>query len=81
MLHNEAVMRGMRADTSLGAAVSPSAVDDLKIYEKFNQAHVNGLAELIPAFTKLYGMMSRPQQIVADNVFRSFGRGRAPSRA
>lgn len=75
MRRNDAVMRAMKADPELGAAKISNAVSDLKTYEKFNQAHVNGLADLIPAFATLYATMPRLQQIVADGVFRKFGRG------
>lgn len=75
MRRNDKVMRGMKADPELGAAAHPNAVSDLKAYEKFNQAHVNGLAELIPAFATLYAAMPHEQQVLADGVFRKFGRG------
>ncbi len=77
MRHNDQVMRAMKADPALGATVRPSAVQDLAIYEKFNQAHVEGLAELIPAFRTLYATMSPSQQTAADDMFRHFGRGGA----
>jgi hypothetical protein len=52
-----------------------SAVDDLKTYEKFAQAHVDGLKNLISAFTSLYDTMPDAQKKVADKVFDTSKRG------
>jgi hypothetical protein len=50
-----------------------SAVEDLKNYEMFNQAHVDGLKTLISSFEVLYMTMPDDQKRLADDVFRKFG--------
>ena len=46
-----------------------SAVDDLKSYQTFAQAHVDGLKNLIASFEKLYAGMPDAQKKIADTVF------------
>jgi len=50
-----------------------NAVEDLKNYEMFNQAHVDGLKVLISSFEVLYMTMPDDQKHLADDVFRKFG--------
>jgi hypothetical protein len=57
-----------------------TAVDDLKTYEKFAQAHVDGLKNLIASFSKLYGAMPDAQKKVADTVFSTSGPEPAATR-
>jgi len=57
-----------------------TAVDDLKMYQKFAQAHVDGLQNLISSFETLYNSMPDAQKKIADQVFRTSGRRGAPSR-
>jgi protein CpxP len=58
-----------------------TAVDDLKMYQKFAQAHVDGLKNLISSFETLYNSMPDAQKKIADQVFkRTSGRSGAPSR-
>jgi len=58
-----------------------TAVEDLKTYEKFAQAHVKGLKNLISSFSKLYAAMPAAQQKNADAVFHNFGRKNAASHS
>jgi protein CpxP len=51
-----------------------SAVDDLTTYEKFAQAHVDGLKNLISSFKTLYTAMPDAQKKTADEVFKTSGR-------
>ena len=51
-----------------------TAVQDLKTYEKFAQAHVTGLKNLSASFEILYRAMPDAQKKVADGVFQNFGR-------
>jgi hypothetical protein len=51
-----------------------SAVDDLNTYEKFAQAHVDGLKNLISSFKTLYTAMPDAQKKNADQVFKTSGR-------
>ena len=48
-----------------------TAVEDLKMYQKFAQAHVDGLKNLISSFDKLYDAMPDSQKKIADVVFSS----------
>jgi len=56
-------------------------VEDLKAYQTFAQAHVDGLKNLTSSFETLYGSMSASQKKVADQVFRNFGRKGPPSHS
>ena len=57
-----------------------TAVDDLKTYQEFAQAHVDGLKNLTSAFSSLYDAMPDGQKKVADRVFQTNGRNRVASR-
>jgi hypothetical protein len=57
-------------------AQSITAVDDLKTYRDFTQAHLDGLKKLTSAFESLYDSMSADQKKNADQVFHNF----APSK-
>lgn len=50
-----------------------NAVDDLKTYRDITQAHLDGMKDLISAFSSLYDTMSPEQKANADKVFDSFG--------
>jgi protein CpxP len=50
-----------------------TAVDDLKTYQDFTQAHLDGLKNLTSAFESLYDSMSPDQKKNADQVFHNFG--------
>ena len=54
-------------------AQSITAVDDLKTYQDFTQAHLDGLKNLTSAFESLYNSMSADQKKNADQVFHNFG--------
>jgi hypothetical protein len=77
MRANEAAMQKLVADNkaTMRQGQVVSAVDDLKTYEKFNQAHVDGLKDLITSFQTLYVAMPVDQRILADSVFQKFNRG------
>jgi hypothetical protein len=74
MRENESAMRKLAAEKVAVAPQNMSAVDDLNSYEKFAQAHVDGLKNLIASFDELYGAMPDSQKKIADQVFQSFGR-------
>jgi protein CpxP len=57
---------------------SMTAVEDLKTYQKFAQAHVDGLKNLISSFGTLYDAMSDAQKKNADTVFTTSRRDAAP---
>ena len=48
-----------------------TAVDDLKSYGQFAQAHVDGLKGLTASFETLYNSMPDAQKKVADQVFQN----------
>jgi hypothetical protein len=72
MRDNEAKMQAMISARAAEPAHQVNAVEDLKTYERFNQAHVDGLKTLIPSFEALYATMPDSQKHLADQVFRKF---------
>ena len=54
-------------------ADSMTAVDDLKTYQDFTKAHLDGLKNLTSAFKSLYDAMPADQKKNADQVFQAFG--------
>lgn len=50
-----------------------NAVDDLKVYQEFAEAHLDGLKRLTSAFKSLYDSMPAEQKANADTVFENFG--------
>ena len=79
MRENAAAMEKLAAQNTTIAPHSMTAVQDLQGYEKFAQAHVDGLKNLISSFETLYDAMPDPQKKVADEVFQRFGRRRGGS--
>lgn len=73
MRENEATMRKLTSARRSESGHEQTAVEDLRTYERFTQAHVDGLKALISSFETLYVSMPAPQQAVADHVFKSFG--------
>jgi hypothetical protein len=71
MRENATAMDKRVADAHGTAPQEMTAVDDLKQYQKFAQAHVDGLKNLISSFSGLYSMMPPDQKKVADEVFQS----------
>jgi protein CpxP len=69
MRENAANMDKLVASVRTTPPQNMSAVDDLKTYQKFSQAHVDGLKNLITSFTTLYDTMPDAQKKVADKVF------------
>ena len=74
MRNNAAAMEKLAAEKTAKDPATLTAVDDLKNYELFAQAHVTGLKKLITAFDKLYGAMPPAQKKIADEVFQRSGR-------
>jgi protein CpxP len=71
MRENASNMDQLIAENRKKAPQDMSAVDDLKLYQKFAQAHVDGLKNLISSFTTLYSAMPDAQKKVADTVFEA----------
>jgi hypothetical protein len=72
MRDNAKTIREILTDKSQNAKTM-SAVDDLHSYRELAQAHVDGLAQLIPVFETLYAGMSGDQKKTADAMFRQPG--------
>jgi hypothetical protein len=71
MRENASNMDQLVAENRKTAPKDMSAVDDLKLYQKFAQAHVDGLKNLISSFDTLYSAMPDAQKKVADTVFEA----------
>jgi uncharacterized phage infection (PIP) family protein YhgE len=69
MRENAATMDKLIASDRTAPPQNKTAVDDLKTYQKFAQAHVDGLKNLIGSFSTLYAAMPPAQKKVADEVF------------
>lgn len=74
MRENAAAMDKLVAANRTTPPQNMSAVDDLTTYEKFAQAHVDGLKNLISSFKTLYTAMPDAQKKTADEVFKTSGR-------
>jgi hypothetical protein len=61
---------------SQGPKAKRTALQDLQNYQKFAQAHSEGLQKLSSAFATLYNGMPPDQQANADKVFNAFERRR-----
>jgi protein CpxP len=81
MRQNAAAMDELVASTHTTPPQNMTAVDDLTTYEKFAQAHVAGLKNLISSFSTLYNAMPAGQQKLADQVFSNFGHNHAKSHS
>src|ERR1700719_2083990 len=71
MRENAAAMDNLIAANRKTPAKNMTAVEDLKMYQKFAQAHVDGLRNLISSSDKLYAGMPDAQKKSADQVFSS----------
>ena len=69
MRENAAAMDNLMAANRTTPPQNMTAVEDLKMYQKFAQAHVDGLKNLISSFDKLYAAMPDAQKKIADVVF------------
>ncbi len=69
MRANAAAMQKLIAEKTAKDPKSMTAVDDLKTYAEFAQAHVDGLKSLTSSFETLYESMPDAQKKVADQVF------------
>jgi hypothetical protein len=56
---------------------SITAVDNLKTYQDFTQAHLDGLKNITAAFVALYDAMPVDQKKNADIVFMQYGAAKA----
>ncbi len=68
MRDNAAAMEKVVVERTAQDSQGMTAVEDLQGYQKFAQAHVDGLKNLIVAFDTLYNSMPDSQKKVADQV-------------
>jgi chromosome segregation ATPase len=73
MRDNATAMQKLIDERAAQAPQSMTALDDLISYQKFVQAHVDGLKNLTAAFETLYNSMPDAQKKVADKVFQNSG--------
>jgi uncharacterized protein YkwD len=71
MRENAAAMDKLIAETRATPPQNMTAVADLKMYQKFAQAHVDGMKNMLSHFEGLYAAMPDAQKKIADEVFRS----------
>lgn len=71
MRENAAAMDKVVADGRTTAPQNMTAVEDLQMYQKMAQTHVDGLKNLISSFTALYSAMPDAQKKTADGVFQA----------
>jgi hypothetical protein len=76
MRDNSAAMEKLVAEKRGTDPKTLTALDDLKTYEQFARAHVDGLKTLSASFETLYNGMPDQQKKIADDVFRNFGQER-----
>jgi protein CpxP len=69
MRENASSMDKLIASDRTAPPQNKTAVEDLKTYQQFAQAHVDGLKNLIGSFSTLYAAMPDAQKKVADDVF------------
>jgi len=79
MRENAANMDKLVATNRTTPPQNKTAVDDLVTYQKFAQAHVDGLKNLTSSFKDLYAAMPDAQRKNADEVFRTSGRAASHS--
>ncbi len=75
MRENETRMQDMISAREAEPVHHVTAPEDLRTYERFTQAHVEGLKLLRASFDTLYATMSDAQKLEADAVFDKFGNG------
>lgn len=73
MRENAAAMDKLVTAKRAVAPESMTAVDDLKTYQDFAQAHLDGLKNVTVAFVALYDTMPADQKKNADKVFMQYG--------
>ena len=74
MRENATAMDKLIAESRTTPPQSMTAIDDLKRNQKFSEAHVTGLKNLIASFGTLYSAMPDAQKKNADMVFETSGR-------
>jgi periplasmic protein CpxP/Spy len=73
MRDNAAKMEKLVADKRKLSPDKTTAIDDLKTYQDFAEAHLDGIKHLMSPFKSLYDSMSADQKKNADQVFEKYG--------
>lgn len=81
MRENAATMEKLVATNRTTPPQNMTAVEDLRSYQQFAQAHVDGLKNLTSAFATLYDAMPDAQKKNADQVFQTSGHTPAASKS
>jgi periplasmic protein CpxP/Spy len=81
MRENAAAMEKLVATNRTTPPQNMTAVQDLESYQRFAQAHVDGLKNLTSAFSTLYDAMPDAQKKNADQVFQTSGHGPTASKS
>lgn len=78
MRENAAALDKIVAQNLTTPPQNMTAMEDLKNYQTFAQANVDGVKNLIASFEKLYDAMPDAQKKIADKVFTASGSEGAP---
>jgi hypothetical protein len=70
MRDNATAMQKLVSEKTAQSPQDMTALDDMNTYQKFAQAHVDGLKNLNASFQTLYNSMPDSQKKVADQVFQ-----------
>jgi len=73
MRDNASKMEKLVADKRKLSPDKTTAIDDLKTYQDFAEAHVDGIKHLMSPFKSLYDAMTPDQKKNADQVFEKYG--------
>jgi len=73
MRDNAAKMEKLVADKRKLSPDKTTAIDDLKTYQDFAEAHLDGIKHLMSPFKSLYDAMTPDQKKNADQVFEKYG--------
>jgi len=76
MRDNASKMEKLVAEKRKLAPEKTTAIEDLRTYQDFAQAHLDGIKHLTSSFKSLYDAMTPDQKKNADTVFESYGPGR-----
>ena len=73
MRDNASKMEKLVADKRKLSPDKTTAIDDLKTYQDFAEAHLDGIKHLMSPFKSLYDAMTPDQKKNADQVFEKYG--------
>src|SRR5262249_38269754 len=79
MRDNASRMDKLVAEKRKIAPEKTTAVEDLKTYQDFAQAHLDGIKHLTSSFKSLYDSMSAEKKKNAETVFEKYGPSKSAS--